>query len=150
MVASCYFPSPTVVACSPQTFSDREEKSRIVFVNFLPSATPDGLIDIRDAIERHRSSGAYLAIITAASEHGNPIASHYWMDYLHTLRLVGSRSVRVHFVYDANHSIVNARSDIFAGMLAELYEARYLTLQRKVDIVRMYLDVHFPAPRTER
>lgn len=103
LAASCYFPAPTVVACSPQTFSDREEKEKIKFVNFTASTTPDGLIDIRKAVENHRSSGAYRAVISATSEHGNPIASHYWMDYLHTLRLVGVKSVRVHYVQDGSH-----------------------------------------------
>ena len=120
LVASTYFVAPTVVACAPQTFSDAAFKAEIGFVGVRVLATPDNLVDLNAVLRGHEDPGALRVVAIAAGELENPITAHYWMDYLHCLRIAGTPSVAAFVVNASIHSIVHGRVRLFAGLLERL------------------------------
>ncbi|MCJ2039274.1 hypothetical protein MKK55_10020 [Methylobacterium sp. J-059] len=120
LVASTYLAAPTVVACAPQTFSDAAFKAGIGFVGVRALVTPDDLIDLNVVLRGCEDFEALRVVAIAAGELENPITSHYWMDYLHCLRVADAPSVAAFVVNDNTHVIVHGRVSLFAGLLERL------------------------------
>lgn len=145
LAASTFFPDATVVACAPQTFSDAEEKQKVNFVGIRALAAPPGLIDLQQALSGPAGIAALRAVIIAASEADNPFTAHYWMDYLHALRLIGVPGVRLSVVRDNSHVIVHSRLNLFAELLRDLQRAPPADAAGKMGIVDSFLRGIFGA-----
>ena len=139
LAASTFFPDATAVACAPQTFSDAEEKQKVNFVGLRALAAPPGLIDLRQALSRPASAATLREVIIAGSEADNPFTAHYWMDYLHALRLVGLPGVRLSIVRANSHVIVHSRLNLFAELLLDLHRAPSADAAGKMGIVDAFL-----------
>ncbi|MDX7951738.1 hypothetical protein P7D22_11220 [Lichenihabitans sp. Uapishka_5] len=142
LVASLGFPQSTVLSCAPQTFSDGTAKRQIGFFGVRCLSAPDGLIDLRQALQAHHDD-AFRAVIIAASEAENPYTAHYWMDYLHALRLVGVPSVAVSIVRSNTHVIVHGRLNRFAELLGELQTVMAATKEDRAQVVIKFLEAEF-------
>lgn len=139
LAASSFFPDATVVACAPQTFSDAEDKQKINFVGIRALAAPPGLIDLRQALSRPAGAATLRAVMIAGSEAENPYTAHYWMDYLHALRLIDIPGVRLSIVRDNSHVIVHSRLNLFAELLRDLQSRPSADAAEKMGIVDGFL-----------
>lgn len=120
LVASAFFPGATVMACSPQTFSDAQVKGRVSFVGIRALSTPDGLIDVKEILSGRCDPMAFRAVVIAGGELDNPASKHYWMDYLHACRLLELESVHLSVLPCNYHSIVHGKVNQFAILLETL------------------------------
>ncbi|WP_375461845.1 hypothetical protein [uncultured Enterovirga sp.] len=117
LVASSYVKGASVIACAPQTFSDSAAKAGFAFVGIRALSTPDDLTDVRDLLARNPDDTAFRAVIIAAGEVGNPADKHFWMDYLHVLRLRDALNTFIFVINANNHAIVHHNADRFARLL---------------------------------
>jgi len=109
-----------VLACSPQTFPDKNLKQRLHISHSLAvQYTPDNLIDISELYSRRSRSGTAAAIFSA-SEFCNPYQSHFWLDHLHMAKIAHVQSIDTYIAASANHSIVYQRAETFSLVLNEL------------------------------
>lgn len=120
LFASTYLKGSTLVACSPQTFSDQQAKSRIEWIGVRAQMTPPGLLDLKERLSACHDATASRTIVIAASEAGNPVSAHFWMDYLHLLHLDDVAGLMRVVVNADSHTIVHSRVDRFADLLAAL------------------------------
>lgn len=113
-------PHIDVLACSPQTFADALIKKRM---NLAPSlavqATPEYLFDIGEMYRSTQRQGMASAIF-AASESGNPLQSHFWIDHLHLANIASIPSIEVHIGTSTRHSIVSQKAGHFSSCLKDL------------------------------
>lgn len=129
-------PHYDVLACSPQTFSDRALKQRLhISPALCVQYTPEYLLDIAQIYSVAQRSGITAAIFSA-SEFSNPYGSHYWMDHLHMARIAGIPSVDTFVASSANHSIVFQRARQFSDVIVELLKASGKKNEYKREIVR--------------
>lgn len=143
LVASTHLRQPTVVACAPQTFSDREAKNRFTFIDIRALHTPEGLVDLRQRLASCQPEGACLCVLIAMSEAENPATAHWWGDYLHMLRLVEVPGI-MPFIINANaHVIVHGRLHAFADLLSDLVSNAGASPGEKQAIVTGFLVKHF-------
>ena len=113
-------PHIDVLACSPQTFSDKSMKEHIYVSGHLAvQRTPDYLMDIADLYTGIRRSG-YASAIFSASEYKNPYQSHFWLDHLHMAKLVNITSIDKFLSASSNHSMVYQRAAEFSVLLKSL------------------------------
>lgn len=124
VAASTFLEGSVVVACSPQTFSDRSLKTSVNFSDALKvQYTPDDLIDLSKFLPG-KTSGREINIFSASCELNNPYTSHFWVDYLHTTRMLGIENVSLYIAEASNHSIVFTRSGHFSVLLRDIIEAK--------------------------
>ena len=143
LVACAHFRHPTVVACAPQTFSDREAKGRFTFIDMRPLHTPEGLIDLRQRLASRQQDDACLCVLIAMSEAENPATAHWWGDYIHMLRLVDVPGIAP-FIINANtHVIVHGRVNSFADLLSDLVSNVAAAPSERQVIVTGFLVKHF-------
>lgn len=107
-----------VLAVSPHTFSDGDIKRRIQFGERLAICyTPEGLEDLKDHLEDADKSTDRV-IICASSEVDNPSEGYFWLDHLHSLRMVDVDTVRILMPRLKRHSSVPTASSIYANCLS--------------------------------
>jgi hypothetical protein len=124
LVAAKYFESSIVIACAPQTFSDASLKNRLDFVEGVRAElTPEGLFDIADHWEGGSSESQFIGIIYSASEQGNPVSRHFWMDHAHMLHIARIDSFDIYIVDCNNHAVIHGRAEKFATLLREICKA---------------------------
>ena len=124
LVASRDLQNARVVAVSPHTFSDGSVKQRIKFgAKLAPCVTPDGLIDLRDYLTGADTSTDRV-IFCSSSEVDNPSEAYFWVDHLHSLRLVNLRAVRIFMARSTSHSFVAQKAAVFAQLLSAAIHSR--------------------------
>ena len=69
------------------------------------------------------------------SELGNPATAHYWMDYMHALRVADLPGVNLSIVNADSHAIVHGRVNLFADLLAQLASDLSAPVDRRNEIV---------------
>lgn len=143
LLASTYLAGSTVIACAPQTFSDGALKAKVAFVGVNALSTPDGLTDLRGELQRTPDPDAARMVIIAASELGNPATAHFWMDYLHALRVAESPNTFVSIVHSDSHVIVHGRVHLFADLLRRLVVELSGTVARRKSVTSDFLQEHF-------
>lgn len=143
LAASTWFPGSTVVACAPQSFADARAKARFHFVGVRAMSAPDGLIDLRARLQASPDPDASRTVVIAASETGNPASAHYWMDYLHALRLADLDGLTVSIVNTDSHSVVHGRVNLFADLLGELAANLSAPAGHRTEITRGFLERTF-------
>lgn len=133
-------PHIDVLACSPQTFADGNVKKRLLLAPSLAvQRTPDHLIDIA---ELYRSSDrrGMAAAIFSASEAGNPLHSHFWVDHLHLANIAGIPSIDIHIGASAKHSLVSQNAERFSEGLKDLLRSSKKKNEVKTKIVRRLVE----------
>lgn len=142
LAASTYVRGATVVACGPQSFSDASAKDSIHFIGVRALRTPDGLLDLRQLILARPDPTALRAILISASESENPVQAHFWMDYLHSLRLHALPQVALFILNVHSHSLVHTKLNSFALLVSRMMgcvgfptEARLEMLQSELHRV---------------
>ncbi len=125
-----------VIACSPQTFPDREIKSKIETSQSLAvQCTPDYLLDIRKQYDDCERSG-FAAAIFSASEYENPYQSHFWMDHLHLANICRTPGIETFIAAAASHSLVFRRAGAFSECLQEVLASAHAGVDVKRGIVK--------------
>ena len=143
LAASLGFARSTVVACAPQTFSDAAAKHQIGFIGIRCLSTPDSLIDLQQELRARADPEAFRAVVIAASESDNPYTAHYWMDYLHALRLLGAPSIALSIVRSNSHVIVHGRLNRFAILLTELQANLATPVAHREQLLTRFLKEEF-------
>ena len=147
LAASTFLPASTVVACAPQTFPDGAAKARVRFVGIRPQAAPDDLLDLRDLLAGAGDPNSCRAVVIAVSETDNPVWAHYWMDYLHALRLADLPNIALFVVNENSHVIVHSRVNAFARLLGNLCGAIHGPPPERERVIHDFLTETFDAPR---
>ncbi len=145
LIASTYLEGSTLVACAPQTFSDAAAKSTIHFVGVRALSAPPDLIDARARLLESVDTGASKNVVIAASEYGNPATAHFWMDYLHVLRIADLPGISLSIVNSDSHVLVHGRVDRFAELLHALTQDLSATVERRSEITRNFLGELFKS-----
>lgn len=123
LVAAAWTPNGLGVACSPQVMADRKVKEEIS----LPSAvklhvTPDGIVDIPALWAKRGTQTGQAAVIFSLSEASNPATDFFWMDYLHSLPMIGLEGVKVFLMYNDVHAVVHRHARPFSELIAWLID----------------------------
>ncbi len=140
LVAGTQFENAHVVACAPQTFPDVEAKHSIRSSPYIAvQRTPSGLHDIKTLWSKAQI-GQSASVIISASEAGNPIGAHFWMDYLHALRLVDLPQVIIFIRASDVHAQVHRNAKNYSVLLGQLVEKSTSQLDRD-SIVATQLDI---------
>lgn len=147
LAASTFLKASTVVACAPQTFSDRAAKERVHFIGVSAAVAPDGLLDLRALLSADPAPDTYRAVVIAVSESENPVRAHYWMDYLHALRLAELQNVAIFIVNENSHVIVHSRVNAFARLLKDLCTTIDCPPRQREWVIHDFLSATFDAPR---
>lgn len=121
LVAAAWSPKGLAIACSPQVMADQNIKQEIS----LPSAvmlhvTPDGVIDIPTLWAARGTQTGQAAVIFSLSEASNPAIDFFWMDYLHSLQMVGLAGVKVFVMNNDVHAVVHRHARPFSELIAWL------------------------------
>lgn len=120
LIAARYFDNSISLLCSPQTFSDNVLKDRIhFFPGVRPLATTSGLIDIVAHWRGADFSRRYVGALYSASEHGNPVDFHFWMDHIHLSRLAEVEGIRIYLTPTDEHGLLHKRARLFATILRD-------------------------------
>ena len=129
--AASRFESSSAVACSPQTFSDRALKKKLILSKGIALyETPDDLIDLREQWRGAGPAGRFAAIVASASEQDNE-ANKYWLDHLHCLRMADVPEIHIFLRGTHVHAHVHRHAEAFARLLVALQAA-----DAQTDIVR--------------
>ena len=143
LVASTYRLASTVIACAPQTFSDAAIKAKINFIGIRALSAPEGIIDLQNNFRDRSDPEACTTVVIAASELGNPATAHYWMDYLHALRLADLPGVRLTVVNADSHVIVHMRLNRFAELLRDLAPKLAAPVEERNAVIQGFLTETF-------
>jgi hypothetical protein len=152
LVLSQRFHGSVAIAVSPQTFADREAKSRIAFPeHFFVDATPDAIVDVLDA--RRAADEAGIAargyVIAPVSERANPPQTLFWCDYLHWVRLAHLERLHVLLLERETHALIKGHAAAFSRFLgAVLAEPDGLEPEGFTRLARAHL--YGPAPPRPR
>ena len=145
LIASTWFPGASVIACAPQTFSDAAAKSAIRFVGIRALSTPDALIDVGDHLRSRLDPEALRAVIIAAGELDNPAHKHFWMDYLHALRLSPDTGAAVFVVRSNEHPVIHGHARAFSTLLRMMTENCHMPRDARDSLVHDFLEGLFAS-----
>lgn len=140
LVAGRRFPAARVVACAPQVGSDASVKNAIIASHHIACQfTPEGMTNVPDLWSSPGGEGAQAAVIFSVSEWGNPVGSHFWMDYAHALRMLGLENVHVFMMANNKHAIVHRNSRNFGEIIENIIHNRK-NITDNIDMIRGALD----------
>lgn len=123
LIASAFFSKGLAVACSPQVTADRKIKEEISIPSSVTlQVTPDGIVDIPQLWTERGDNAGQAAIIFSISEAANPATSFFWMDYAHSLQMIGLKGVKVFLMLNDVHAVVHRHAPAFADLLQWLLD----------------------------